>query len=93
MRITKKDLIKAAAEQTNTTQCKVKEVVNAFFDNVIEQAKGGNGIQINGFGVFKPVLSPEKTARNPATGGTIQVPAKNRLKFSMSKGLKEALNQ
>jgi len=50
-----------------------------------ETATDGDSLVLKGFGTFKRKHVAAKTARNPQTGGTVQVPARSVLRFSASK--------
>jgi DNA-binding protein HU-beta len=93
MKSSRKDLIKRVATKTGATQVQTKATIDACFTEIVSQAVKGNTVQIDGFGIFKPATSPARIARNPATGGTVQVAAKNTLKFKISKTLKDQLNK
>ena len=47
---------------------------------------------IAGFGKFESKYRAARQGRNPATGETIQIAAKNQPTFKAAKGLKDALN-
>lgn len=50
-----------------------------------ETANDGDSVVLKGFGTFKRKHVAAKTARNPQTGGTVQIPARSVLRFSASK--------
>lgn len=52
----------------------------------------GEEVNITGIGKLKVTRTKARTARNPQTGATVNVPAKNVVKFTMSSKLKAALN-
>jgi len=56
-----------------------------------ETASDGENLIIRGFGTFKRKQVAAKTARNPQTGGTVQVPARSVLRFSASKATQRVL--
>jgi hypothetical protein len=56
-------------------------------------AVSGSETSIPGFGKFKVKDTPEREARNPATGQTIKVAAAKKLNFAPAKALKDALNR
>lgn len=69
-----------------------KRDIEVFLSNFANLVKGevyvkGNEIAIPGLGTFKRKDVPARTARNPATGGTVQVPAKNKLIFKVSSAI------
>ena len=52
----------------------------------------GEPVAIAGFGKFESKYRAARQGRNPATGETIQIAAKNQPTFKAAKGLKDALN-
>ena len=91
--MTQSEIINHFAEKTGLKRAQVKE----FFDELATLATGevkSNGeFTLPGFG--KLVLSQRKAreGRNPATGETIQIPAKTTLKFRVGKGMKDSVLQ
>ncbi len=83
---------KIAAEH-NLTKVQSKAVVEAVFAAITAAATSGAETSIPGFGKFKVKDTPERDARNPATGATIKVAAQKKLAFTPAKALKDALNK
>ena len=52
----------------------------------------GIGCALFGFGVFEKVDRAARTARNPSTGGTVQVPATSVPRFRAGQALKDAVS-
>ena len=71
------------------------EIVLESFSNSIQKALiEGKSIELRGFGTFFTKKISEKfSARNPKTGELIYVPQKKRVRFRMSKKLKELMNK
>lgn len=90
--ITKAELLKTLAEKTGATRKQVEEVLESFFDVVVERAKEGEKVGWPGFGSFVAQKRPARKARNPRTGETVRVKASTALKFRPSTTLKEAMN-
>ncbi len=90
----KTELVKELAKHTDLSQAKAAEVVDALFDAekglIANQLKSGDKLVIPGFGSFFARKREEREARNPATGKTIKVPAKNYPVFKPGKTLKES---
>lgn len=87
----KQDLINMVAEMTGGTKTQADEIVNGLFDTVAgEMAKGGT-VDIAGFGKFEGKMRNARTARNPRTGETVDVPAQRVPKFRPAKGLKDTV--
>lgn len=83
----KTDLVAAVAAQAGLTKAQAQKAVEATVDAIAGALKGGDKVQLVGFGTFSVV---EKTARegvNPATGAKIQIPAKKVAKFKAGAGL------
>lgn len=83
---------KIAAEH-NLTKAQAKTIVEAVIASIIEAAVAGNETSLPGFGKFKVKATPERDARNPATGATIKVAAAKKLAFMPAKALKDAMNK
>jgi len=56
-----------------------------------ETSTDGDTLMLRGFGSFKRKAVAAKTARNPQTGGEVQVPARSVLRFSASKSTQVVL--
>ena len=89
----KDDLASAvAAAVSNLSQADAKKAVEAVFDGVTSGMKDGVKVSVAGFGTFESRYRAARQGRNPATGETIQIAAKNAPAFKAAKGLKDALN-
>ncbi|MCF8078911.1 MAG: HU family DNA-binding protein [Desulfobacterales bacterium] len=73
-----------------------KKAAEAAIDSILEGIAGalkkGDSISLVGFGTFKVQRQKARTGRNPKTGETLQIKAKNVAKFVPGKSLKEAVN-
>ncbi|MBD8689486.1 HU family DNA-binding protein [Rhizobium skierniewicense] len=83
---------KIAADH-NLTKAQAKTIVEAVISSISEAAVAGNETSLPGFGKFKVKATPEREARNPATGATIKVAAARKLAFTPAKALKDAMNK
>lgn len=92
----KKPLSKSAllSELADKTKLSKKDV-DAFLDTLTaiayKEAKSVGKFTLPGFGILKLVNRAARTGRNPATGATIQIPAKTVVKMTLSKACKEAI--
>ncbi len=68
------------------------EAVNAVLETIQSTVAAGNKVAITGFGVFEKSERPARTARNPATRETIQVPASSVPKFRPGADFKALVN-
>lgn len=90
--MTKAELIANVAAATGTTKTLAEEVVNATFAAIADALAADAKLQIIGFGTFETKNRAAREGRNPATGETIQIPAKRVPTFTASDKLKEACN-
>ena len=90
-KMTKSQLMQELAAKTGLSK---KDVV-AFFDVLTEmaykQVKSSGEFVLPGLGKLVKVHRAARQGRNPATGATIQIPAKTVVKFRVAKAAKEAV--
>lgn len=91
----KTELAHKLADQTDLTQAKAAEVVDAIFSTkdgegiIAVELDAGRKVSIAGFGTFSTRRSSARKGRNPQTGEEIDIPARTVAKFSPAKGLKD----
>jgi len=85
-------LVSLLAEKTGLTCLETKKTLDAFMEFVGEQLREKEDVALIGFGTFKSRYRPEKQGRNPSTGETITIAAKNVAYFKAGKGLTDKLN-
>ncbi|MFK7873894.1 MAG: HU family DNA-binding protein [Oligoflexales bacterium] len=76
----KSELVENLAERADITLEKAEEIVDLFFDSVVQTLCGGDRVEIRGFGAFTVREYKGYEGRNPKTGQKIPVPPK-RLPF------------
>lgn len=81
----KQELIQRIAEEVNVPKPKVKAVVDKVFDIVSEEIAKGETVSVPGLGKFTTQERPATTKTNPETGETVEVPAKQVVKFKQAK--------
>ncbi len=90
-KMTKSQMLQALAEKSGMS----KKDVGMFMDTLVELAykevKTSGEFAINGLGKLVKVARAARQGRNPATGATIQIPAKTVVKFRVAKAAKEAI--
>ena len=89
----KGDLITKVAENANLTKAQATDAVNSVLDSVRDSLKDGDKAAILGFGTFSVTHKPARTGRNPRTGESMQIKAKNVVKFKPGKDLAASVNQ
>ena len=89
--ITKKELIGRIAEQTQAKRVLVKNIVQAFLDEITNELCKDNRLEFRDFGVFETRTRAARTAQNPKTLERVEVPAKRTVKFKMGRLMRENL--
>ena len=87
--MTKSETITTLAEKTALSKADVERVLDELANLAYVEAK--NGFVMPGVGKLVLVNRKARTGRNPATGETIQIPAKTVVKFRVAKACKEAV--
>ncbi|WP_159941886.1 MULTISPECIES: HU family DNA-binding protein [unclassified Nocardiopsis] len=87
----KRDLIDAISDRLGDKKT-ATEAVNAVLDTIQSTVASGDKVAITGFGVFEKSERAARTARNPATGATINVPASFVPKFRAGADFKALVN-
>lgn len=91
----KSEMADKLAGKTDLSKAKAAEVIDAIFSTksgegiIAVELDAGRKVNITGFGSFSTKHRSARTGRNPATGATIQIPAKKYAHFSAAKGLKD----
>jgi DNA-binding protein HU-beta len=87
----KSELVAAIAESTGESQAAVNRIVDAMFDTIANQVKGGTKVTIPGWLSVEKGFRAARAGRNPQTGATIQIAASNTVKVSAGSKLKAAV--
>ena len=90
--LNKNDVVTVLAERADISKNTAGHVLDAFMDLVQTTLNKGDKITLVGFGTFAVKQRQSRTGRNPQTGQTIQIPAKNIPGFKPGKALKDAVN-
>ena len=83
----KTELVKKIAEKAEISQAQAKSVLEATLESVKEALKGGESVQLIGFGTFSVAERAARTGKNPRTGEQIKIAAKKVAKFKAGAGL------
>ena len=90
--MTKADLIEEVSRVVEMTRKEAEVIVEAIFDSIVRSLRGGDKIEIRGFGSFRTRQRQPRVGRNPKTGARVEVPAKKIPYFKPSKELKDVVN-
>ena len=91
--VTKKELIDRIADQTKTKRVVVKEILQRFLDEVIDELGHGNRLEFRDFGVFETKSRAPRIAQNPKTLERVHVPSKRTVKFKVGRLMKQKLQE
>ncbi len=95
----KTELASKLASQTDLTQAKASEVIEAIFSTepgqgiIAVELDAEGEVSISGFGKFETRRRAARQGRNPATGATIQIAAKTVAAFKAAKGLRDRVER
>ena len=91
--MTKSDLISAVAEKVDgLTKKQAEAAVNATIASITDALKGGDKVQLVGFGTFEVREHAAKNGVNPQTKEKIVIPARKAPAFKAGKALKDAVD-
>jgi integration host factor subunit beta len=82
---------KIANENTDLRLEEVENIVDTFFDAIVEQLASGGRVELRGFGAFSTRARESRTGRNPRTGESVSVDAKKVPYFKPGKEMRERL--
>lgn len=82
-----------AKEAKLKSSYQANKVLKSLIRIVVEELKSSGKVQISGLGTFKVRQTKARTARNPKTGETIQVPASKKVSFKASSSLKRIIKE
>ena len=89
----KAELVAAIAAKTGESKKASEALVNAFTEVVSDALKGGDKVQLVGFGSFEVRKRAARKGRNPQTKEEIKIPASKAPVFKAGKALKELVNK
>lgn len=87
--LTKTEITARLAEKVGITKKQVSQLLEAQADLAYQQAK--HSFVIPGIGKLVLVQRKARTGRNPRTGETIHIPAREVVKFRVAKAAKDAI--
>lgn len=90
--MTKADLVDEVSRAVEMTRKDSEVIVETIFEGIVKALRGGDKIEIRGFGSFRTRRRQPRIGRNPKTGARVEVPAKTIPYFKPSKELKDLVN-
>jgi len=87
----KAEFIDAVAEKSGLSKKDTNIALDAILETITDALKAKKTVSFIGFGSFSTVERAAREARVPLTGKTVQIPARNAVKFKVGKSLKDAV--
>jgi integration host factor subunit beta len=91
--MTKTELIDRIAENVQLPKYQTEAVVTVFLQCIMDALQAGDKVELRGFGSFRRRRRRPRVGRNPKTGDTVQIPAKQVPWFTAGKALRALVNQ
>ena len=88
----KTNLIDAIAEDAGISKAAAKKALESFLEHVEGALKKGDRVSLVGFGSWSVSKRAAREGRNPQTGKTIKIAAKNVVKFKAGSDLQKSVN-
>ncbi|MGQ0794448.1 MAG: HU family DNA-binding protein [Deltaproteobacteria bacterium] len=89
--LTKSQIADKIAERAGLTKKHAAQILDELADIAYEQAKDNKEFTLPGIGKLVLVSRKARKGRNPQTGAEIKIPAKEAVKFRISKACKDAV--
>ncbi len=90
-KLTKSALMQALAEKTGLSKKEVVDFMEKMTELAYSEVKTNGEFVLPGLGKLVKVDRKAREGRNPATGETIQIPAKTVVKFRVAKAAKDTV--
>lgn len=88
----KVELIESVAAKAGLTKADAGRAVDATLATITEALVKGDKVPLVGFGTFGVSKRAARMGRNPQTGATVQIAARNAVTFKAGSALKDAVN-
>ena len=88
----KQELCNQVAKQMKMSKSKVMAMLDSTFDSIESSLKKGKEVRLVGFGSWRKLKRKARPGRNPQTGKTLTIPARNVIKFSTGQHLFDLIN-
>jgi DNA-binding protein HU-beta len=89
----KAELVEAMAFGAKVTKADADRSLDAAIEAINKALKKGDRVAIAGFGTFQVKKRAARVGRNPQTGKTMNVPAKNVVRFKAGSELSGMVNK
>ena len=91
--LTKAQLAELLFDHIGLNKRESKDMVDAFFELIVQELVSGNDVKLSGFGNFQIRTKAPRPGRNPRTGESIPIGARRVVTFHASSKLKEQVQE
>ncbi len=91
--LTKTAIVEEVANAAGLTKKHAELIVVTVFGSIAKTLRQGEKVELRGFGSFRLRRRDPRRARNPRTGGRVDVTSKRVAYFKPGKELKELINE
>ena len=88
----KVEWVEAVAKSAGLTKSAAAQAVDATFEAITKALKKGEKVPVVGFGTFGVSKRAAREGRNPRTGETVHIAARNAVTFKAGSALKDSVN-
>lgn len=89
----KAEIVRRIAVETDLTQVKAEEAINAIFDEIKSALEQGDSVILRRFGSFQVRDKSSRTGRNPKTGEAAEISPRRVVRFKSGNHFKDAVNE
>lgn len=90
--MTKAELVEKAAKDAGISKAAANAALDSALEGITKALKKKDGkVTLVGFGTFTKVRRKARKGRNPQTGAAIKIKARNAVKFTPGKKLRDAV--
>jgi nucleoid DNA-binding protein len=86
--MTKAQLVERLSKLSGVTKKQAQTLMEGLVTTVVSSVKKGEPVKIPDLGTFRKVQSKARMGRNPQTGEPVKIPARKKVRFSVSKSFK-----
>ncbi len=88
----KGELVQRISEKAGVSRSQAENALNAVVEGISDALRNDDSVTLVGFGTFSVSKREARQGRNPQTGESINISAKNIVKFKPGKKLADSVN-
>ncbi len=88
----REDFVNRVAQASGVKASLVQKILREFVKVLADVLKTGDKVSISGLGMFCAKNTKSKNGRNPKTGEIVPIPARKKVSFRPTDGLRKVIN-